>query len=191
MKKLLFAFGISLLSVSSSFAAQLETQMVDLNNRTLPKNGVRVPFVQLNLKALDGPIEINSLTVKRSGLSTNEDFGRIWAETDNYRRTNSRTLSSDDLVELEFRNPLVVTPGSNERLTIYANLEFEDGGKTAQLSVIDLKYNGAEVIEPSAPTAPEVSLKQAPVLTENKSRYDRINFRINCKNQRCQLVPRN
>jgi len=191
MQKLFLAFGLSLLTISSSFAAQLETQIVDLNNRTLPQNAVRVPFIQLNLRAVDGPVEINSLTIQRTGLSTNEDFGRLWAETDNYRRTNSRQLNNDDLVELEFRNPLLVTPGNNERLTVYANLEFEGGGRTAQLSVVDIDHSGVEVMQEPEAVAPIVTVKQLPVVTESRSQYDRKNFRISCKNQKCQLVPRN
>ncbi len=185
MKKFILVLALSLITTSSSFAAQLETQVVDLNHQTLPKNAVRVPFVQLNLTAIDGPIEINSLTVTRTGLSSNEDFGSIWAETKNYKRTQSRELNNDDVAELSFRTPLLIEEDQTETLTIYANLEFESGGRTGALSVTAINHTGTET---TAPQSPE---KELPVITESQSHYDRTKFKIRCVNQQCQLVPRN
>lgn len=175
--------------VSKTQAAQLQTQIVNVNNRTLPKNAVRVPFIQVSLRAIGGPVEINSLTVVRTGLSTNEDFGRVWAQTDNFRRTNGRQLNNDDQVVLEFRSPLVVNPGTNERLTVYANLEFEGGGRTAALNLTNIESNASD--EPTPPAAPMVEVRQTPVITQSQSRHNRQQFKIRCKNQICQLVPRN
>jgi len=183
-----------LLNISTSFAAQLETQTVKLNTQAVPQNGVRVPFLQLSLRATDGTIEIKSLTISRTGLSTNEDFGRIWAETNHYRRSTSRQLSNDDQVELEFRTPLQIEAGQTERLTIYANLKFEGGGRTAALNLVNIDHNGsdAETDNNKTPTASDnINVKQMPVVTESQSTHDRTQFKISCKNQVCKLVPRN
>lgn len=201
MKKIVFLLGLSLvLSTWASptlvaQAAQLQTQVVNLNNRTLPKNGVRIPFIQVNLRAIDGPVEIQSLVVSRTGLSTNEDFGRIWAETDQYKRSTSRRLTNDDQVELEFRTPLIIKPEQTQRLTIYANLEFEAGGRTAALNLVEINHNGVKQSEPEPATetekaTPSISLRQVPVFTQSRSQHDRRKFKISCKNQVCQLVPR-
>lgn len=193
MKKIIFTLILILLSASTSFAAQLETQVVKIGSQTLPKNAVRVPFLQLNLGATGGTIEIKSLTISRTGLSTNEDFGRIWAETDHYRRSTSRQLSNDDQVELEFRTPLLIEAGQTERLTIYANLEFEGGGRTAALNLVNIDHNGsdAETDNNKTSTASDnINVKQVPVVTESQSTHDRTQFKISCKNQVCRLVPR-
>lgn len=203
MKKIGFVLALSFLLTTwpapqnNAQAAELETQVIPLNNRTLPRNGVRIPFLQINLRASDGLIEIDGLTIGRSGLSTSDDFGRIWAETNNYRRTTGRQLTNDDRVDLEFRSPLVITPGENQRLTVYANLEFEGGGQTASLNLIALDHNGDQpglnVRISDKQTSPQPSTqtqRQVPVFTESKSRHNRERFKIQCINQKCQLVPR-
>lgn len=206
MKKILFTLALSLLfsgwqaPASTAQAAELQTQVIPLNNRTLPRNGVRIPFLQINLRAVGGPVEINGLVVGRSGLSTSDDFGRIWAETSNYRRTTSRQLTNDDRVELEFRSPLVVSTNENQRLTVYANLEFEDGGRTASLNLLSIDHNGQmpqveinlrnNLTSSETTTQAEPVKMQVPVFTESKSKHDRTQFKIQCHNQVCQLVPR-
>ncbi|NCP67801.1 hypothetical protein GW777_05760 [Candidatus Peregrinibacteria bacterium] len=190
MKKIIFLFGLSLLTISPSFAASLQIQTVYQHSRTLPKNAVRVPFVQADLTAIDGAIEVNGLTILRTGLSSNEDLGRIWAETSDFQRTNSRQLTNDDTTELTFRSPLILAEGETERITVYANLEFEGRGRNLALNIVEIDHTTSTVVAPVVVTTP-VQEKQIPVITKSQSRYDRQNFRIQCMNQKCSLVPRN
>ncbi len=196
MKHLLLLLSLTfLLSAPSSFnqaeAAELQTQVINVNNGTLPRNGVRVPFLQVNLRAVGGNVEIKSLNVSRSGLSSSDDFGRIWAQTDSYRRTNSRRLTNNDQVNLSFRSPLVVRPGENERLTVYANLNFSSGGRTAALNLEGIESNSTEAAVTPRPEVEIKSQPRMPIYTTSPSRYNRQQFKISCKNQKCQLVPRN
>ena len=179
-----------MLSFSTAQAATLKTQIINTTPGTLPKNAVRVPFLTLNLQAQDGPVTINNLVVERSGLSSNEDFGRIWAETTNYRRTTSRQFNNDSLVTLEFRNGLTLNQNQTTRVIVYANLEFENGGRSASfnLNAINHTANSTEPVTNQTRSLTEPS--KAATQTENRNLYDRTKFRISCKNQRCQLVPR-
>lgn len=187
MKKIFLVFALLLFPFFQGLAAQLEIQTLDLNNRTLPLNAIRVPFVQLRLTAQADHIEIKSLTLKRSGLSSFDDFGRIWAETKNDVRTDSRQLSNKDTVVLRFRNPLQIAENQTETLTIYANLKFQGSGLTATLSVIDIEHSG----ETTSTKAEASEEKLSPALnTRAQNQYDRTRFRIRCVNQLCQLVPR-
>lgn len=166
-------------------AASLQIQSYPSNFGSLPKNAVRVPFTTLNLKALEGPITVKSLTVERSGLSSHEDFGRIWAETSNYRRTNSRRLSNDDQVVLEFRNGLYLAENQTTRITVLANLEFTSTGRTAQLNILDIDYNGDQAPEPTVEFEADKIRPQT-----NQAPYDRTRYRIKCTRGKCRLVPR-
>lgn len=187
MKKLIITLLILLFTPwQSASAAVLQSQAVSLNNRTLPKNGVRIPFISLNLKALDGSITVKSLTVERSGLSSNEDFGRVWAETTNYRRTQARRLSNDDQAELEFRNGLTIAQDEVVRLYVYANLEFEGSGLTAQLNLIDLEHDGETPTQESTTETNADKIR----INQRQSAYDRSRFRIKCTRGKCRLVPR-
>lgn len=179
-------FLLTLLCFSTTHAVQLQSQVINITPSTLPKNAVRVPFISVNLKAIDGPVNLRSLTVQRSGLSSNDDFGRIWAESSNYRRTNARNLSNNDQVELNFRTPLTIEANQTTQITVYANLEFEQSGRTAKLNLVDISHDG-EVFSGTPKSVAE------PVIVHTKSRipYNRSQYRIKCTNGQCRLVPRN
>ncbi len=50
---------------------------------SVPQNGARVPMAKVNLTAAnDGAVTVNSITVKRIGLSTYNQIDKVWAERD-------------------------------------------------------------------------------------------------------------
>jgi len=190
MKTLKLLLLTLIIGFSTTQAATLKTQVVNTNLGTLPRNAVRVPFLTVNLQAQGGDITLNNLVVERSGLSSNNDFGRVWAETSNYKRTSSRRFNNDSLVTLEFKNGLTISEDETSRIVVYANLEFESGGRSASFSLISADHN-AEIITPLAPQTRSVTApSKAAIQVKSPNLYDRIKFRISCKNQRCQLVPR-
>jgi|GEM_PF-1355769 len=191
MKILKFAFLTMLFSFSVAQAASLKTQVISSNLGSLPKNAVRVPFLTVNLQAQDGDVTLNNLVIERTGLSSNDDFGRIWAETSNYRRTNSRQFNNDSLVTLEFRNGLKLRDGETTRVTVYANLEFDGGGRSARFNLKSIDHNGDTTAPVTNQFRSNTPPSNAEVQTKSRARYDRTKFKISCKNQRCQLVPRN
>jgi len=192
MNKLILAFVLTIMgSFSLAQAASLQISSQNVNIGTLPRTAVRVPFLAVNLKAVDGSIAVQNLTVERMGLSQSDDFGRIWAQTSNYRRTNARQLNNDDQVVLEFRNPLQINNGEVVELVVYANLNFESGGRTARLSLVDIEHNGISERDTHPITIPTEKVNPAPLkIRKSGSVYDRTQFRIKCKHQRCRLVPR-
>lgn len=189
MKKLsLILILLTFINASPTWAAPIEVKQVSLINDKIPKNAVRAPFLRIMLSTNSQNEFVKSLTIGRTGLSTNEDLGRIWAETDQYRRSNARQLTNDDQVELTFRSPLPITPEKPQWLTIYANIDSSSGNRTIGLSLLQVNREEPlplktepKVASPKVKTKPQKS---------SKATYDRKKFRIRCKNSRCKLVPR-
>lgn len=174
-------------------AKTLEVQTIS-NSGTLPRNGVRVPLIQVTMRAGDEDATVTSLTLSRSGLSSSEDIGRVWIQQDYLRLSHPRQFTNDDLLTLEFKKPFVVKAGTTERFSVLANLEFTGSGRTLQVNIEAIEAD-AEIIAPvfSAPRTKVLPKKetttQSPgVSTTSKSRYDRSIYQIVCHNSRCQLV---
>ena len=194
MKKLFLAFGLlGLLWSPATLAAELIVNQQPIAPKTLPKNAIRVPFLQVQLHADGGVVRVNALDVERTGLSDSDDFGRIWAETSTYLRSFSRQLDNDDLVHLRFRRPIILLDGQRVSLVIFANLEFESGGRTATFNLQNVESDAEHTT--GKPSRWERTPQPKPVLPRAKSHrkitYDRSTHRIKCKNRRCYLVPRN
>lgn len=185
----------------STEAKTLEVQTVS-NSNTLPRNGVRIPLVQITMRASEENATVTSLTLSRSGLSSHEDIGRVWVQQDYIRLSQPRQFTNDDLLTLEFKKPFVIKAGTTERFSVLANLEFEGSGRTLQVNVEAIETD-SEIIAPvfSAPRTKVLPKKETTVSTEttpripgvfttSKSRYDRSAYQIVCRNSRCQLVKK-
>ncbi len=190
------AIGIlCMTNISVSFAADLIVEKRLITPKTLPKNAIRVPFLEVKLWAQGGAVNVKSFTIQRTGLSTNEDFGRVWAEADNFLRSRSRNINNDDLVETSFYRPLHIPNGSSATVTIYANLEFDSGGgRTAAFNLVGLETDADNTQFEDTRSMSQILAKKPIAVTQSQntnSRYDRTRFRIKCTYGRCKLVPRN
>ena len=107
--------------------------MVSLNAGTpgsasVPKTVSRVPFTTVNLTASnDGAINLSSLTVKRSGLTTITGGSvQVWAEHNGKSVTSKRTLNNDE-ASLTFSPAITIAAGQTISLNILAELDNVDG----------------------------------------------------------------
>ena len=107
--------------------------MISLNAMTpaamsVPKNGTRVPMTKVNLTAAnDGAVSVNSIVVKRIGLSTNASIDRVWAERDGVVIASKKSVNSADEATLVFSPALIVNAGQTASFDIIASLTNASG----------------------------------------------------------------
>lgn len=170
--------------VSKASAQDFKVLTQSLMGGVVPRNAVALPMLKVELTALDDAT-LESVVLERAGLSTSEDIGRVWGQTDTFRRTNKRQFTNDDQVELTFNTPLNFAKGERQTLTVYANLNFESGGKTLFLNLLELKSQSSG---PSI-SVPKVLSPREPEVVQSRS-YDRSKYKIRCKGGTCRLVER-
>ena len=108
--------------------------MVSLNATTpvatsIPKNVARVPFTKVNLTAAnDGAVTINSITVKRIGLSSYSTIDKVWAEKDGVIVASKKSMNSNDESILTFSPAFVVAAGQTVTLDLVASLNGTGSG---------------------------------------------------------------
>lgn len=103
---------------------------------SVPKNGSRVPFTTVNLKAGSQSATVNTLTVKRSGLSINTDITKVWAERNGVRVSSQQSVNSSDEAIITFSPVLTIPAGQTITLDIVASLSGAGTGNMA-LGVVD------------------------------------------------------
>lgn len=95
---------------------------------SIPASAVRVPFTKVNLTAAnDGAISLNSLTVKRIGLSSATNVKEVWAEKDGVLVTSKKSMSSNDESILVFSPALVIPAGQTVSIDLAARLDSATG----------------------------------------------------------------
>jgi len=101
---------------------------------SVPQNGSRVPMAKVNLTAAnDGAITVNSINVKRIGLSTYGNIDKVWAEKDGVIVASKKTMNSNDESVLVFSPALVVPAGQTVSLDFMASLKLD--GTTAAANI--------------------------------------------------------
>lgn len=96
---------------------------------SIPKNGVRVPFTKMNLTAAsDGNVSVNSITVKRIGLSSYGDVDKVWAEVNGMIVASKKSMNSNDESILVFSPALVVPAGQTVTVDLLASLTGSGSG---------------------------------------------------------------
>lgn len=150
MKSLwIIALTFSLFGVFQTTQAQVTAQIQSKTNGSIPRNAVRVNFLEIYLKNIGSQsTAIESVTIKRSGLSTNEDFGRLWLETADYRRSFARQLGNDDHVRLEFRIPYALQPNTSAVLNLLGNMEAQNSNRTFAFDVVEIRTNNGVEVQP-------------------------------------------
>lgn len=105
--------------------------MVSLNSMTpaaasVPQNGARIPMAKVNLTAAnDGAVTINSITVKRTGLSTYNNVDKVWAERDGVLAASKKSMNSNDESILTFSPALTVNAGQTVALDLIVSLKLD------------------------------------------------------------------
>lgn len=190
--------------------AEVKTTVENTKPQVIPQNGVRIKFMQINLKNTGPDSEvIKSLSFKRTGLSTADDIGRIWLETDDYKRSFAKTLSNDDTVKLNFRNPITLENNETVSFGLLVNLNAQDStGLTVGFDLMNLetKNNTQDVQIKIKETLKEDDTSTTET-TQDKSNftpkyqypdysttsqdlYDTKKHRVVCKNSLCRLVEK-
>jgi hypothetical protein len=187
---LILAFGFSFLSFESGAQAasslKVETQSFQ---ETIPRNGTRIPFLTIFATVTTEPVQIHEIVVRRTGLSSNESLGRVWAQVGYFFRSNRTSFDKNDIATLKFRQPLTLSQGRTEVIQILANMNNSNRGETIGIILEDIVSSESssqpkvKVSNFNRPTA--FSSLSRPAITTGKR-----NFRIRCKNRRCWKIPK-
>lgn len=119
---------------------------------SVPKNGTRVPFTKLNLTAgSDNAINVDALTIKRTGLSSYDKFNKIWAEKDGLRVSSQSTMNSSDEVNLTFSPVINIPAGQTVTLEIVSSLTNAAGNGALGISAASAVSAGGVTVAGSFP----------------------------------------
>lgn len=106
------------------------------SSTSVPANGSRIPFTTVNLKAGSKAAVVNTLTIKRSGLSDRTDIDKVWAERNGVRFSSQQSVNSNDEAIITFSPVLNIPAGQTITLDIVASLTGGGSGNMA-LGVVD------------------------------------------------------
>ena len=96
---------------------------------SVPKNGARIPMAKVNLTAAnDGAVTINSITVKRIGLSAYTNIDKVWAEQNGTIVASKKSMNSNDESILTFSPALTVGAGQTVTLDLIASFPSTNTG---------------------------------------------------------------
>lgn len=96
---------------------------------SVPQNGSRIPMAKVNLTAAnDGAITVNSITVKRIGLSSYSNIDKVWAEKAGMVVASKKSMNSNDESILTFSPALVVAAGQTVTLDLVASFPSTNTG---------------------------------------------------------------
>jgi len=100
--------------------------------QSIPTTVSRVPFTKVNLTAAnDGDVEIDSLTVTRSGLTSLDNATvKVWVEHDGTAVSSKRNLNDDEAI-LTLSPAVNIDAGHTISLDILAELSGDMGGNMA------------------------------------------------------------
>jgi len=107
------------------------------SSTSVPKNGSRIPFTTVNLKAGSQSATVNTLTIKRSGLSINTDITKVWAERNGVRVSSQQSVNSSDEAIITFSPVLTIPAGQTITLDIVASLNSTYATGNMSLGVVD------------------------------------------------------
>ncbi|HNV12290.1 MAG TPA: hypothetical protein PK686_02740 [bacterium] len=116
-------------------------------SQSVPSTVGRIPFTKVNFTAsTDGATHLESITVKRTGLTTYGTTFKVWAEKDGVTITSKRTLTSNDDAVLTFAPALTIAAGQTVTLEILAEVEGVSGnGALGIVSASAVSASGATV----------------------------------------------
>jgi len=136
---LLFLLNPTALAQSKDDLYEISVKNFGVGN--VPQNAVALPLAELKIKANED-LELSEILVKRSGLSSWEDFGNIWASTNNYARSTRGRVGINDMAQIKFRHPVKIPKGESENFTIFVNLNLQGTGRNFNFDIEKLVIDG-------------------------------------------------
>lgn len=135
MKKIL----LSLLFVSTSAFASGEL-LISSQSETpgvVPKEGINIPLLHINLAAKNEDVLIEKLVFQRTGLSDAQDIKSIRAIGKNVYSRKFPVLTNDQAT-ITFFGKFVIPAETTKDITITANLDIQGIGRTIGLKLIEV-----------------------------------------------------
>ena len=115
----------------------------------VPGGAQNVEYISVVVQAVGGDVDLDSLTFRRSGVGSNDDFNKIYLYHDGVRLENGRTLNNDD--EVTFNVNLSIKSGDSETLVLKADMELiataepGDQNRFEIRSKDDIEASGADI----------------------------------------------
>lgn len=97
--------------------------------QTIPRSGL-IPFGKFDVAAGKEDIKIDSITLKREGLSQRTDIRRVYFEKNGVRISNRASVGIDELANVSFTPALTVKAGSTETIDLVVELKETGDGAT-------------------------------------------------------------
>ena len=99
--------------------------------QNIPYNVQGVAYLALDLTANGDDVNVESLTVGRSGLGDNDDFDQVWVEIEGERVSSQKSINSDDVAVITLQN-VSVEAGETVTAVVMASMDAcETGGSPA------------------------------------------------------------
>lgn len=140
MKKISWLVFVFLVLPGLSFA-QIEVEVLSLEiSAVVPRNAIRLPVAQVRLSAVGSNMGVSEIVYNHRGMSASSDFGRMWAQSDSYKRSLRTRVQTSGVVRFYFMRPMIILDGESEVVTIFASLNMKKGssGRTFEFVLDDI-----------------------------------------------------
>ncbi len=141
MKKILLA--LFFLSTNVFANGELHISSQSILPRIVPKEGINIPVLKLNLTAKNETVYIDKLLFERTGLSSSQDVKSIRATGTNIR-SRSFPVLTNDIATIRFFKKLIIPANTTQVITIVANLDIQGVGRTIGLDLIEIVSSADE-----------------------------------------------
>ena len=166
LSRILFSILLSTGLLFSWFTAEavVTIDSTPIPHSVLPRNGVRIPFLEVNVTTQGEAVRIKSFTVRKTGLSSNQDIESVRISA-GYKTSYRASVDNDDLATLRFFRGYYIAPYRTETFVLYANLNVQGSNRTIGFELLDIESeNGSLYNETVRPSKPRISYR-------NPSRY--------------------
>jgi hypothetical protein len=173
MKKIL----IALLFISSSaFASgELLVSSQSIVPNVVPKEGIGIPILKLNLTAKNEDVAIEKLVFKRTGLSDSQDVESIRATGKNvYSR--SFPMLTNDTATINFFGKFIIPADTTETITVTANLNVQGMGRTIALNLIEIVSSASSNTLGESSTIAQENITQSSSFSEKNIEIEKMSF---------------
>jgi hypothetical protein len=173
MKKLLFA--ILFISTSAFASGELLISSQSIVPNVVPKEGIGIPILKLNLTAKNEDISIEKLVFQRTGLSDSQDVQLIRA-TGKSVYSRSFPMLTDDTATINFLGNFIIPAGTTETITVTANLNVQGMGRTIALNLVEIVSSASNNALDSPQTSGQENTTQASSFETKAVEIEKIAF---------------
>jgi hypothetical protein len=111
--------------------------------QNVPISAQNIPFTKIKIQTNSNPVLISAITVKRAGLGSASDFGKIGLFEGDVQIGTYKTLSSStDSLTFTFGTPLNIPAYTTKYYTIKANFSGTPAGHVNKLGITAISANG-------------------------------------------------